>query len=101
MFLKIKQLLLPPETARLVALSRELRFVDGRVSNPANVTKNNLQVDAGDPRYAESVQIVSAAFARSREFADFARESVAQYREQEPAHKCAHQQHDPNLAHQR
>ena len=72
MFLKIKQLLLPPETARLVALSRELRFVDGRVSNPANVTKNNLQVDAGDPRYAESVQIVSAAFARSREFVDFA-----------------------------
>ena len=72
MFLKIKQLLLPPETARLVALSRELRFVDGRVSNPANVTKNNLQADAGDPRYAESVQIVSAAFARSREFVDFA-----------------------------
>ena len=72
MFLKIKNLLQPPEIARLMALSRELRFVDGRVSNPANLTKNNLQADAADPKYAESVQIVGAAFARSREFMDFA-----------------------------
>jgi len=72
MFLKIKNLLSGPEIARLVALSRELRFVDGRASNPANTTKDNLQADQGDPRYAESVQIVNAAFARSREFADFA-----------------------------
>ena len=72
MFLKIKNLLAPVEIERLVALSRELRFVDGRVSNPANVTKDNLQVDLGDPKYAESVQIVNGAFARSREFVDFA-----------------------------
>jgi PKHD-type hydroxylase len=72
MFLKIKNLLQPPEIARLAALSRELHFVAGRVSNPANLTKNNLQADAADPKYAESVQIVSAAFARSREFVDFA-----------------------------
>ncbi|MEO8346667.1 MAG: Fe2+-dependent dioxygenase [Betaproteobacteria bacterium] len=71
MFLKIKNLLNAQEIARLVALSRELRFVDGRVSNPANVTKSNLQADAGDPKYAESVQIVSAAFMRSREFMDY------------------------------
>jgi PKHD-type hydroxylase len=70
--LKIKNLLNPAEVARLVALSQELRFVDGRASNPANLTKNNLQADAGDPRYAESVQIVHAALARSREFMDFA-----------------------------
>ena len=72
MFLEIKGLLTPPEVARLVALSRELRFVDGRVSNPANQTKNNLQADHADPKYAESVQIVNAALARSREFVDFA-----------------------------
>ena len=72
MFLKIKSLLNPPEISRLVALSRELRFVDGRASNPANVTKNNLQADAADPKSAESARIVSGAFARSREFADFA-----------------------------
>lgn len=72
MFLKIPNLLAAPEISRLVALSRELRFVDGRVSNPANQTKVNLQADAADPKYAESVQIVSAAFTRSREFVDFA-----------------------------
>ncbi len=72
MFLKIKSLLNPQEISRLVALSRELHFVDGRASNPANVTKNNLQADAADPKSAESARIVGGAFARSREFADFA-----------------------------
>jgi PKHD-type hydroxylase len=72
LLLKIRNLLAAPEVARLQALSREMRFVDGRASNPANTTKHNLQADGADPRYAESVQIVSAAFARSREFVDFA-----------------------------
>ena len=72
MLLKIKNLLTATEIARLTSLSRDLRFVQGRVSNPANVTKDNLQADAADPRYAESVQIVNAALARSREFVDFA-----------------------------
>lgn len=72
MFLKIRNLLSPAEVARLTALSRDLKFVAGRVSNPANVTKDNQQADAADPLYAESVQIVSGAFSRSREFADFA-----------------------------
>lgn len=72
MFLKIKNLLTGAEVERLVALSRELRFVDGKVSNPANETKHNLQVDTADPKYAESSQIVANAFARSREFMSFA-----------------------------
>jgi PKHD-type hydroxylase len=71
-FLKIKNLLTPTEVERLNSLSREMRFVDGRVSNPANTTKNNLQADYTDPKYAESVQTVHAALARSREFMDFA-----------------------------
>ncbi|MGH8189137.1 MAG: Fe2+-dependent dioxygenase [Steroidobacteraceae bacterium] len=72
MFLKIKNLLAAPELARLTALSQELRFVEGRVSNPANETKNNLQVDANDPKSGEPAQIVSQALARSREFMGFA-----------------------------
>jgi PKHD-type hydroxylase len=71
MFLEIKGLLTPAEVARLTALSRELRFVEGRLSNPANTTKDNLQADLGDPKYAESTKIVSDAFERSREFRDF------------------------------
>jgi PKHD-type hydroxylase len=71
-FLKIKNLLTAPEIARVTTLSRDLRFVNGRISNPANQTKDNLQADPTDPKYPESVQIVSAAFSRSREFMDFA-----------------------------
>ncbi len=72
MLLKIKNLLTAEECARLVALAGELKFVDGRVSNPANTSKQNLQADPADPKYAESVQIVGAALARSREFGGFA-----------------------------
>jgi len=72
MFLEIKGLLTPVEVARLTALSREVKFVEGRISNPANTTKDNLQADLGDPKYQESTDIVATAFARSREFNDFA-----------------------------
>src|SRR5581483_8605272 len=71
MFLVVKGLLTPPEVARLNALAKELKFVEGRLSNPANQTKVNMQADLGDPRYGESAQIVSQAFHRSREFRDF------------------------------
>jgi len=64
--------LTPAEVARLTALSREVKFVEGRISNPANTTKDNLQADLGDPKYQESTDIVAQAFARSREFNDFA-----------------------------
>ena len=72
MLLKIKNLLSAEECARLVALAGELKFVAGRVSNPANTNKQNLQADTSDPKYLESVQIVGNAMARSREFGSFA-----------------------------
>ena len=72
MFLEQREFLTPTEVARLTALGKELRFVDGRLSNPHNVTKSNLQADLTDPGYGESVQIVADAFARSRPFQDFA-----------------------------
>jgi len=72
MFLEHRDFLNPAEVARLVALSQKLKFVEGRLSNPANTTKVNLQADLGDPGYAESAQIVLAAFERSRTFRDFA-----------------------------
>lgn len=72
MFLELRNFLNPPEVARLIALARDLRFVEGRLSNPHNITKDNLQADLTDPRYAESSRIVMEAFTRSREFRDFA-----------------------------
>ncbi|HSZ75742.1 MAG TPA: Fe2+-dependent dioxygenase [Rhizomicrobium sp.] len=72
MFLEIQNLLNPDEIARLNTLAQDVKFVEGRLSNPANDTKHNLQADLSDPRYAESSQIVGTALMRSREFRDFA-----------------------------
>ncbi len=72
MFLEIKNLLAEAEIARLVALSQGMKFVDGRASNSGFDQKQNLQADTGDKAYAESVKLVADAFARSREFRDFA-----------------------------
>ena len=72
MFQELRGFLNPAEVARLTQLAGELSFVEGRLSNPNNVTKVNLQADRRDPRYAESAQIVLDAFQRSRPFRDFA-----------------------------
>ena len=72
MFLEIKDFLTPDEVARLRDLAARVQFVDGRISNPLNQAKNNLQASEADPHYAESSKIVAAAFARSAPFRDFA-----------------------------
>lgn len=72
MFTEIKNLLSVVEVARLVALSEQIKFVDGRASNSGFTLKQNLQADTTDAAYAESTKIVADAFARSREFQDFA-----------------------------
>jgi len=72
MILELKEFLNPAEVARLNLLARELHFVNGRISNPNNLTKDNLQVDPADPRAAESTRIVADAFSRSQAFQDFA-----------------------------
>ena len=72
MFLELPELLAPAEVTRIVQLAAGMKFVDGRVSNPHNVTKANLQADTSDSRHAEASNMVMAAFARSRAFQDFA-----------------------------
>jgi PKHD-type hydroxylase len=72
MFLEIKDFLNPEEVSRLRVLSQKVQFVDGRISNPHNKAKNNLQAVETDPHYAESSAIVAQAFARSGPFRDFA-----------------------------
>ena len=72
MFLELKDFLTPPEVARLHEIAAKVQFVDGRISNPHNKAKNNLQASESDPGYVESSRIVAAAFARSEPFRDFA-----------------------------
>src|SRR5246127_5828513 len=72
MFLEIKDFLKPEEVLRLRELSQRVRFVDGRISNPHNLAKNNLQASETDPLYAESSRIAGEAFMRSEPFRNFA-----------------------------
>ena len=72
MFLEIKDFLTPAEVAHLTGLAARVQFVDGRISNPHNQAKNNLQAAHTDPHYAESAKLVADAFARCTPFRDFA-----------------------------
>jgi PKHD-type hydroxylase len=72
MFLEINDFLKAEEVARLRDLATRVTFVDGRISNPHNQAKKNLQASESDPLYAESSRIVADAFARSGPFRDFA-----------------------------
>ena len=72
MFLEQPDFLNPAEVARLTQLAASIKFVDGRVSNPHNTAKSNLQADVTDAGHAEASALVLAAFARSRPFQDFA-----------------------------
>jgi PKHD-type hydroxylase len=72
MFLELKDFMTPEEVARLRELATKVQFVDGRVSNPHNQAKNNLQATEADPYQAEASRVVATAFARSAPFRDFA-----------------------------
>jgi PKHD-type hydroxylase len=72
MFLEIKNLLTTAEVARLATLAAAMKFEDGRATNSGFDLKQNLQADISDTAFAESSAVVSNAFARSREFQDFA-----------------------------
>ncbi len=66
MFLEIKDFLNPLEVARLRELAGQVQFVDGRISNPHNQSKKNLQATENDPSQAEAARIAGA-----RDEADF------------------------------
>lgn len=72
MFLEIQNFLTSAEVSRLRHMANEIQFVDGRVSNPHNQAKNNLQASESDPLYKESSHIVANAFMRSEAFNNFA-----------------------------
>jgi PKHD-type hydroxylase len=72
MFLEIKDFLKAEDVARVRELAGRVSFVDGRISNPHNQAKNNLQASETDPLYLESSRIVAEAFMRSEPFRNFA-----------------------------
>ncbi|MGZ8362222.1 MAG: Fe2+-dependent dioxygenase [Caulobacteraceae bacterium] len=71
MFLEV-ELLAPQEIAQLRDIAAKARFVDGRITNPHNLAKNNTQLDYNDPAYRASTQLLHTALMRSEEVRDFA-----------------------------
>ena len=71
MFRMIEDALPPESVAELVQIAATAQFVDGRVSNPHSLVKNNQQMH--DQQHADRVsQIVARSLLGNREFFDIA-----------------------------
>lgn len=72
MILEIPDLLSSLELKRLQQIGADASFVNGRISNPHNKTKNNQQIDHAAPGYQESSQLLMNALVRHEGLRDFA-----------------------------
>ena len=68
MFQLIKNVLTPQEILEIRQIAGRVKFVDGKVSNPHNLAKNNLQMDISQPEAQRASQIAGAAMTRCEEF---------------------------------
>jgi PKHD-type hydroxylase len=71
MFLEIDDVLQSAELDELLSIAAAAPFVDGRISNPANTAKKNLQLH-DQSAYARSSSILIEAMFRRPEFVAFA-----------------------------
>jgi PKHD-type hydroxylase len=71
MFLHIENLLTPAEVQSLAEIARQGKFIDGRLSNPHNITKDNAIGDHNDPLVRQAGQIGLTALQRSEEARNF------------------------------
>ncbi len=71
MFLMVKDVLTAAEIQELRRIAGGLPFVDGRVSNPHSLAKNNLQMDVSQPEAARAAQIAGEAIMRNEEIRNF------------------------------
>lgn len=65
MFQLVKDVLTPDELGEIRKLAQSLRFVDGKITNPHNKAKNNLQADTAQPDAAKAANIAGAAIGRN------------------------------------
>lgn len=71
MFLQVDDLLTSQELQTIAEVGRQVRFVDGRRSNPHNTTKVNAIGDVSDPMSQRASQIAQGALQRSEIAKDF------------------------------
>ena len=72
MFIEIPDILNADQLKRIQEIAKTANFVDGRVSNPHNQTKNNLQIDTNDPLYKESTTLLAEALMHSEAVVNYA-----------------------------
>jgi PKHD-type hydroxylase len=71
MFLQIEDFLTSAEVKSVTEIARQAKFIDGRRSNPHNLTKDSAIADPGDPTAQKASQIALAAFQRSEQARNF------------------------------
>ena len=71
MFLQIPDLLSPAEVQAIGQLARQVKYIDGKRSNPHNVAKQNVIADVGDPLSQKASQMALAALQRSEQAINF------------------------------
>jgi PKHD-type hydroxylase len=67
MFLQIENFLNPAELASVAQIARQSKFVDGKLSNPHNISKQNVIADPVDAVAQKASQIALGALQRSEE----------------------------------
>ena len=72
MFLQVENLLTAAEVQTIAEIARHAKFIDGKLSNPHNVTKDNVIGDANDPLARQAGQIALSALQRCEEAKNFA-----------------------------
>lgn len=73
MFLHIENLLTSAEVQAITEIARQARFIDGKLSNPHNINKDNVIGDiAHDPLARKAAQLALGALQRSEPARNFA-----------------------------
>ncbi len=72
MFIEVPNLLNAAQIERIQEIAAKAKFVDGRISNPHNEAKKNLQIDHNDPLYQESTKMLAEAMMRNETVQNYA-----------------------------
>jgi PKHD-type hydroxylase len=71
MFLQLENFLTAAEVQTIADIGRQVKFIDGKVSNPHNLSKDNVVGDGADPLARQAAQIALGAFQRHEEVQSF------------------------------
>jgi PKHD-type hydroxylase len=72
MFLQVEDFFAPAEVQAIAEIARQAKFIDGKLSNPHNVSKDNVIGDTNDAMARKAAQIALTALQRSEEVKNFA-----------------------------